>query len=216
MKQRLHAPLRDGSPCRRFIRAAGRSALAAVVVILAGAGGCGLFETRTPENPTAPSGGFTSATEPLTVITNLQLAVEQRDVPNYVLCFSDGATGVPAFTFVPSSEGAAQYASLFQSWTITSEQEYFQNLTVRVKSTSTSGLVLTQKSQFFSSDSAQLEYDYILTFEHTDPSFPTIARGNLRFTLGRNGNNIWSIYRWTDFKTTNDTTWSVFKGKFSN
>jgi hypothetical protein len=178
--------------------------------------GCGLFEPRSPEKPTVPGGGFTPATEPLIVITNLQDAVEQKNVPNYVQCFSDPVTGPRLFTFIPSSEGAAQYATVFRDWTIVEEQAYFQNLTVRVTPTSASRLTLTARSLFFGSDSATLEYDYVLIFEHTDPTFPQIARGNLQFALGRNSNNIWSIYRWTDYKTTNDITWSLFKGKFSN
>jgi hypothetical protein len=65
-------------------------------------------------------------------------------------------------------------------------------------------------------DSAVYTYDYTLTFEHTDASFPTVAIGNLQFVLGLDNNNAWVIYRWNDYKTTSDVTWSHFKGKFSN
>lgn len=76
--------------------------------------------------------------------------------------------------------------------------------------------MLTQKSAIVTPDTVVYNYDYILTFEHTEAGFPTTARGNLQFSLGTDNNNFWSIYWWSDFKTTNDITWSVFKGKFSN
>jgi len=178
--------------------------------------GCGLFEPRPAEDPAGTSGQYPPATEARIVITNLQHAVEQKSVQNYVQCFSDPFSGPRPYSFLPSSEGSAQYASVFRSWTTAEEQAYFQNLAARTSPTSASGLVLTERSFFSSGDSALAEYDYQLTFEHTDAAFPKSARGNLQFALARNSNTIWSIYRWSDFKTTADATWSLFKGKFSN
>jgi len=178
--------------------------------------GCGLFEPRPAENPTVAGGQFRPATEPLIVIANLEQAIDQKNVANYIQCFSDPITGPQPFTFLPSSEGTAQYSVVFLTWTTTEEQAYFQNMSVRTTSTSASNLALRERSFLLSGDSALAEYDYTLIFEHTAAGFPKIAQGNLQFALARNNSNIWSIYRWADFKTTNDVTWSLFKGKFSN
>jgi hypothetical protein len=200
------------------VRVPGRGA--ALLIIAAGfaalAGGCGLFEPRSPEAPSQSSQTFLPATDPLIVITNLQSAVEQKSVPNYMACLADPLSGGRAFLFVPSSEGITQYSSLFRSWTPVEEQAYFQNLTTRTTSTSASRLDLTEKTRSLASDSAFLEYDYTLTFENTVAGFPSRASGSLQFSLQRSSSNIWTIYRWTDFKTTTDITWSLFKGKFSN
>lgn len=184
--------------------------------LLLSAHGCGIFEPRTPQDPTQPSLDFQPPTDPLTVISNFQSAIAQKSVPNYVQCLSDPATAPRAFSFIPSSEGTAVYASLFRNWTIAEEQAYFQNLSNRTTPTSVSSLVLTQKNMSLSPDSAVLEYDYVLTFEHTVAGFPTRASGDAQFVLLRSTSNIWTICRWSDFKTTSDVSWSLFKGKFSN
>ena len=200
------------------MNASGRSA--ALFLLIAGfalpEGGCGLFEPRSPEAPTQSSQTFLPATDPLIVISNLQSAIEQKSVPNYIQCLSDPLAGVHTFLFVPSSEGTALYASLFRNWSTAEEQAYFQNLTTRTTATSISKLDLTEKTRSLAADSAYLEYDYTLTFENTAAGFPSRASGNLQFALQRSSSNIWTIYRWTDFKTANDITWSLFKGKFSN
>ena len=193
---------------------------AALLLLAAGlalpGAGCGLFEPRNPEAPTQSSETFLPPTDPLIVISNLQSAIEQKSVPNYVQCLADPQAGVHTFLFVPSSEGTALYASLFRNWTTTEEQAYFQNLTTRTTPASISKLDLTEKTRSLAADSALLEYDYTLTFENTASGFPSRASGNLQFALQRSSSNFWTIYRWTDFKTTNDITWSLFKGKFSN
>ena len=178
--------------------------------------GCGLFDPRNPEPPTRSSQTFLPATDPLIVISNLQSAIEQKSVPNYTQCLADPLAGAHTFLFVPSSEGAALYSSVFRTWGTAEEQSYFQNLTTRTTSTSISKLDLTEKTRSLAADSAYFEYDYTLTFENTVTGFPSRASGNLQFALQRSSSNIWTIYRWTDFKTTSDITWSLFKGKFSN
>ena len=193
----------------------GLAFLAAAVVAQALAG-CGLFEPRTPQAPTQSSQTFLPPTDPFTVVSNLQNAVAQKSVPNYIQCLADPSTGGHAFVFIPSSEGTALYASLFRSWSTPEEQAYFQNLTTRTTPASLSQLDLTQKSQSLAADSALLEYDYTLTFENTVSGFPSRASGDVQFALQRSASNFWTIYRWADFKTTNDITWSLFKGKFSN
>ena len=195
----------------------GGAALLLLSAGLAGyAGGCGLFEPRSPEAPTQSSQTFLPATDPLIVISNLQDAIAQKSVPSYMQCLADPLAGVHIFLFVPSSEGTAQYGSLFRTWSTAEEQAYFQNLTTRTTPASISKLDLTEKTRSLAADSALLEYDYTLTFENTAAGFPSRASGNLQFALQRSSSNIWTIYRWTDFKTTNDITWSLFKGKFSN
>jgi hypothetical protein len=185
--------------------------------IIAGIAGCDLFRLRSPETPEDSGPTFPPATEPLTVIANLEQAIALKNVQNYVVCFADATSGPRTFSFIPSADGSALYGSVFRTWSITEEQAYFQNITARTTSTSVTNLSLTQKSQFFSADSAVLDYDYILTIEHTDPTFPKTARGSLEFALQRNpSTNIWTIYRWTDIQTPPDTSWSLFKGKFSN
>ncbi len=180
--------------------------------------GCNLFEPRDPEAPSQTSDSFIPPTDPDVVIENLQNAIAQKNSVNYVRCFADPTRSTRPFQFSPSPDAGSRYASVFAYWTVDQEKTYFQNLVARTtgKVNAYSNLLLTHRVVTLTADSAIQSYDYTLTFEHTDPSFPTVATGNLQFVLGLDNTNSWVIYRWSDFKTTGDVQWSHFKGKFSN
>lgn len=179
---------------------------------------CGLFQTRTPEAPTQPSDAYVPPTDPDALIQNLESAIAERNSVNYQRCFPDPSHAKQPYVFIPSANAAATYAGVFAHWTVDDERQYFQNLVARTagKPTAFSNLVLAHKSVILSGDSTVVSYDYTFTFEHNDPSFPTVATGTMQVVLGPDNTNTWVIYRWTDYKTTGDVTWSHFKGKFSN
>lgn len=192
--------------------------LCAGVVIGAGglASGCGLFQPRDPEDPSQSSLNYLPPTDPSIVMANLQSAIEQKSVANYVACFADASRGAAPFAFTPSADAAAAFGSTLMSWTIREEQAYFQNLISRSSQSAYAAVSLTLKSTTVTSDSVISAYDYVLVFEHNDTGFPTTARGSLQFTMRQDASNFWMIQRWVDFKTTTDISWSHFKGKFSN
>ena len=178
--------------------------------------GCGLFDPRDSEAPSQSSLNFRPPTDPAIVIANLQSAIEQKSVANYVSCFADASKGAPPFVFIPSADAAAAYAGTLGSWSLQEEQEYFQNIIARSNQQAYATLALTLKTTTVTSDSVVSAYDYVLVFEHNDTGFPRTARGSLQFTLREDATNFWMIQRWVDFKTTSDISWSHFKGKFSN
>ncbi len=179
---------------------------------------CGLFKTRTPEAPTQPSDTFVPATDPDAVVQNLQSAIAEKNSVNYQRCFPDPTHAKQSYVFIPSATAAATYSGVFAHWSVDDERQYFQNLVARTagKPNAFSNLVLAHKTIILSGDSTVVSYDYTLTFEHNDPSFPTVANGTMQLVLGPDNTNTWVIYRWTDYQTTGDVTWSHFKGKFSN
>ena len=179
-------------------------------------GSCSLFEPREPEQPSQSSSAFLPPTTPEIVIANLQGSIAQRNVQDYISCLDSSRLQHP-FSFTPSGDANAQYPSVFSSWTYAEEDDYMSNLISKAMPGGFSSLLLTQTSQpIVYADSVIYSYDYTFTFQHTEPGFPATARGNLHFAIGVNSSNFWSIYRWTDSKTTPDITWSSFKGKFSN
>jgi len=178
--------------------------------------GCGLFEPRDPEEPSQSSLNFKPPTEPSIVIANLQSAIEQKNAANYTNCFADPIKGHAPFVFTPSPEAAGLYTAALESWTLGDEQAYFENLIARSSAQAFSSLSLTATGSTVSADSVVYGYDYTFVFEHGDPGFPKTARGTLQFTLRASQSKFWMIQRWVDFKTTNDISWSHFKGRFSN
>jgi hypothetical protein len=178
--------------------------------------GCGLFEPRDPEPPSQSSLNYRPPTDPAIVIANLQSAIEQKNVANYIACFSDPVrTGQP-FIFLPAADAQALYGSVLQNWTRTEEESYFQNLIARSAPNAFSSLSLILQSSSVTADSVTYSYEYTLVFEHTDASFPKTGKGVLWFTLRPDNSNFWAIYRWSDFSTQTVVSWSNFKGKFSN
>jgi len=195
-----------------------RTFIAGLVILLAIPGGCSLFEPREPEAPTQSSANFVPPTEPRIVVSNLQNAIAEKNLENYMSCFADPARVQRGFGFVPAPTALSAYPRLQGSWTYTDERNYFQELIIQGLSPGFSGLILTLRSSSVSSDSVIYNFDYTFTFE-TKPqhNFASTALGNLQFTIGVDNNNLWSIYYWVDndLGGTNDITWSEFKGKFA-
>jgi hypothetical protein len=178
--------------------------------------GCGIFEPREPEEPTQAGLNFIPPTDPDIVVTNLQAAIDQKNIVNYMSCFSDPQRQGRPFVFFPSAEGSAQYGAVLNNWTRLNEEEYFTNLISQSPENAFSNLLLSLTSSIVTADSVVYEFDYTLTFQHADPGFSQTGRGRLQFTIGVDNGNFWSIHRWIDYKTVDEPTWSLFKGKFSN
>jgi hypothetical protein len=125
-------------------------------------------------------------------------------------CFADPLKTAKPFTFIPS----AGYAAQLGDWTLTEERAYFNNLVTGSPNAFANLDLQEQSPPARSSDSVIYFYNYTLTYDHKVPNFPTTAQGSLQFSVGPGNDGTWSIYRWADFKTVTDTTWSLFKLKF--
>ncbi len=182
--------------------------------VLAGALGlifiqCNLFDTREPANPSLPSFSFRQPIDPSIVISNLQNAVFEKNVANYMNCFVDPVTANRAYTFNPSSDGAN-----LVNWDRDDERSYFENLRTSIGENGFSQLTLIPQNTPFPIDTARYEFQYILTALHTKPGVPTTVSGHMELSIGReSGGTRWSIYSWTDHKDTAET-WSRLKVEF--
>lgn len=178
--------------------------------------GCNIFETRTPEPPQQAQSDFLPPTIYSIVIENLQNAIADRNVNNYVACFSDPTTGGRPFTFQPSPTAGRQYQSIFLTWDISSERGYFNNLVSQSSSSATPSLVLVPVEDQPGADSAYYSANYTLIWPNKNSSAPQQVQGNLQFYLSVNSSGNWSIYRWVDSGTSDTVkTWSDLKAWFS-
>ena len=186
----------------------------ALVLILSG---CNIFQTRTPQPPQQGQSIFIPPTTYDIVMENLQNAISDRNVNNYIACFSDPTTGGRAFSFQPSPTASRQYQSIFQGWDISSERGYFNNLISQSSTSASPSLVLVpNQEQPLGSDSAYYSADYTLIWPNKEPAAPQRVQGNLQFYLGQNSSGNWSIYRWIDAGTSDTAkTWSDLKALFS-
>lgn len=177
---------------------------------------CGLLETREPQPPGQTSSTFVPPTSPNLVLTNLVNAVRERNTDNYIRCFADPNFSDKRFSFVPTQEAQSQYFTVFNSWTLSEERGYFENLKSQTPSIGTTGLFFSnEKFESIQSDSALYTSTYNFVFQHNVSGVPQEAKGQLQFFMATDRNRLWMIYRWVDLKTGSDFSWSEMKGRFS-
>jgi hypothetical protein len=179
-------------------------------------GGCDLFSTRTVEPPEDPRSNFTPPTSYDIVIQNMQFAIAEKNLQNYMQCFVDTSFSSIAFEFNADVEALVQYPIL-NNWDLQMERLYYTNLLSLTNAGATSTFFLSNEQVFTSLDSAVYDSDYLVVFNHTRETVPKQVKGKLRFILVPNQNNFWAIQEWFDFKNSpEDTTWSVLKAGFAN
>lgn len=172
---------------------------------------CNLFDTRDPENPVTDNQSLPPATSPGILIANFTTAFQQKNIQEYEKLFADSA-----LVFVPTQSAAARYSAVFSSWNKSSESESFRNAMSALGATSTPQLLLTTISNvLYQSDSALFTIDYSVFVPHTLTNVTTQYSGRSEFYFSPNKNNIWTIYRWLDFETKKDSSWSELKGQFA-
>ena len=178
--------------------------------------GCGLFGLRDVETPTEPRSNFIPPTSPDIVLANLQSAIIDKDINNYLQCIVDTSLTPRKFSYAADISSQIQYP-IFRNWDITNEKNYFYNLLALSNPQSTSLLFYTNVNTITYSDSAVYDMDYLLRFDHQKTTVAKTLSGKLRFVMVINSKNLWAIARWIDFKSVDsDTTWSVLKANFSN
>lgn len=178
---------------------------------------CNLFETRESEIPDTGQQPLPQATDDQILLQNFTLAIQQKNVTEYTKLFADTVTHKQQFLFVPNQSAAARYNAVFSTWNKSAEVEYFRNAMGAVNAASTPELLLTYptpKTQY-QSDSIIYTVDYTLYLPHTRGTGLTMFAGQSKLHMAPDKNNIWMIYRWEDFETRKDSSWSELKGQFA-
>lgn len=171
---------------------------------------------REVEPPTENRSNFTPPTTPYIVLTNLQFAIIERNINNYMQCLVDSVFSNKKFKYIADVTSQSQYPFL-QNWNIYNERTYINNLILSAGSQSISNLFLSNEVWNYSSDSAVYDASYLLKFDHNKNTVPKVLKGKLRLILGIDNRNLWSIHNWSDFKEqSSDTTWSFLRANFTN
>lgn len=177
---------------------------------------CGLFDSRSVEPPTVSRSTYTPPTSPGIVITNLNFAIAEKNLDNYMRCFVDSAFSVRRFKYFPDAVSQSSYP-VFQTWSLYNERIYFSNLITATDPVASSNLFPDNLNVNTAIDSAIVDMDYILIFNHNRGNVPKEVKGKLRFIMGTDTRGLWSVHSWYDFiNGNNDTTWSFLKANFVN
>lgn len=176
---------------------------------------CGIFETRDPESPDTSNETLPPATTPDYLMSNFTTAFMQKNVQEYEKLFADTVTHSRSFVFVPNQSAAATYP-FFTEWDKTAESNYFKKIVNEIGPSSSPQISFTYANDpvLYHSDSAFYTVDYNIFVPHKRADLTTKFVGRSEFYLSPDKNNIWTIYRWVDFETNKDSSWSELKGQF--
>ncbi len=178
---------------------------------------CSLFETRTPEEPEGNNPNFPPPTTPQITMDNFLRSFNQKNIINYLSCFSDDS--LQKFLFFPSPDAFSLYPNLFDFWDIKSEIDFAQNLFNKFSQESFP-VLLFNNSNFstFSPDSVLFATDYIAEINSKDNSINNSYKGTAHFVLKIDKNGLWRISRWFDFNLKNENfpSFSLLKAKLKS
>ncbi|MBI2427937.1 MAG: hypothetical protein HYV29_03930 [Ignavibacteriales bacterium] len=175
-----------------------------------------MFDTRDPENPVTDNQTLPPPLTKEALYSNFQNSLQQKNLAEYEKLFADSATHKQQFLFIPNQSAAVRYSSIFPTWNKTSEVDYFRNIITSIGASSIQ-FTTTSSPQIitYQSDSALYTIQYSLFVPHNRPGTTTQFEGRSELYMSPNKNNIWVIYRWIDFETKKDSSWSELKGQFA-
>ena len=191
-----------------------RSIILNILVLLLLLNGCDIFSTREPEDPDTGRTASPPASTPKQLFDNLQLALENKTVDNYMRLFADQFSTEFTFKFIPSSGAIAKYPSLTQ-WDLNSERLYFEN--IKVATIDGAPILLNQSkiSNITQVDSAVFQYDYTLTVPFSEENIESTFKGRAEYIINLNASNEWIITSWEDIEVEGFPSWSELKGSFN-
>jgi len=176
---------------------------------------CGLslvacFQVRPVEPPARATSDWVSPTDYEILLANLQLAINQTNVQNYLRCFNrEELAYTPVATLFNTNE------AVWRNWSIQDEQTYLENTFSNLSANSGQSLILQETDlQDVTTDSLRYVGQYTLRINHTDTSLTTLFKGQLQMSIKRNAFNEWEIHRWTDIELAPDSSWSLLKLRF--
>jgi hypothetical protein len=177
---------------------------------------CDLFTTRDAETPDQGRSNFQPAVQPAIVISNLKNSLIDKNVQNYIACFSDPVFTDKLYTFSASGEAASIYPIFLQGWGVSEEQRYITSVFSKTPKDFPISLSLTEENfTNLSGDSLIYTATYFLNvpIPSGDQSFSNYS-GNLQFNMVRDSRSEWVIYLWKDNKSQTLPSWSELKGNY--
>ena len=183
-----------------------------ILIIFSYSGCDSLFSTREPEQPISRQSNWIPPISPQQVVLNMQNAVYERNVDNYIRCLIDSAYSIYRFSFFPDLQIAADHAAVFLDWDRRREQSVMKQAFSLVPAVKVSNLIFTDETwEITSSDQAIFGAQYTLELQHSQTSLDTIFKGYATWNLAQDNRGEWAIHTWIDNQVTNARSWSFLK-----
>lgn len=175
--------------------------------------GCDIFNTREAETPDQPRSNFQLPLTPDQLLDNFINAYKEKNLQNYLSCFSDSSFTKKTFQFIPSSGAVSIYPSYENGWNRKDEEQYFNNLKSKVSPNLPITVVFNNGVSIQQGDSLIYSAGYSVSVPFEESNIPLFYQGELKFYLSRDSRLVWVITTWQDIKNTKDPSWSDLKGR---
>ncbi len=174
------------------------------------------FATRDPEPPKQTRSSWIQPVSPAYVLINLKNAFAEKNNANYLRCLADSATTKRRFSFVADDATMSVYPSLFTRWSKEEEANFLNQLFSYLSKDSTVSVTFERLNETVYQDSVVLLQSYELRAAYNCPTkdCPRVWRGQAEFHFIRSEDEAWSIYKWIDYATGDQQTWSRLKALF--
>ena len=171
--------------------------------------GCDVFGLREPEPPITESGTFIQPDAPDHVVDNIQFAISELNVANYVRSLAEELQFQPTVA-------AEQRDPIWNGWTRMQEQSYFTQLVAAANAGGEHSLELTDEVMtVLTEDRYSLEAHYVLTVQHNRVEVPTVVQGRLLWIITQGPDSQWRLEEWTDRQLGTEPSWSDLKARFT-
>ena len=172
--------------------------------------GCSIFSPREAEEPGGSQGFFQQPDRPDVVLSNLQNAIENVNLQNYL-----SSLNREEFRFQASEQAQTSDPLIWDSWGYDQEQIYFNNLRSAAENLSGHRLQLSDRiDENISVNEIRITISYSITVNHNRSGTPNIGVGRMILNLVADANGLWSITAWSDIGNGEDFTWSQFRAVF--
>lgn len=169
--------------------------------------GCELFQTRDPEDPDGARGSWEVPISPEDVLTNMSLAMFERNAANYMRSFPQDS-----FEFM-ADPSVLQVQPNMADWDRNDEQAHINSLFGEgiLPRDSIAFVVFSAVEQTLLGDTAHVTAHYELTAQVAIAGAPGPMAGEAQFSMKIGDQGYWEIRRWSDRRTDELASWSELK-----
>jgi hypothetical protein len=156
--------------------------------------GCGLFDTREPDNPAGSQASDGLALSPTEVLLQLENAITLHDPSLYMAAISE------EFSYAATLSAFPEDPFFFEDWTWSREDVFVRSLLSLslLPPDSSSTLTFEAIEEVSFADSAVYRESYRLDLAPFDSDLPTVYQGLADLTLKREEDGGWRVVRWVD------------------
>ena len=177
---------------------------------------CGMFDTRDPAAPSESGVPWRQPTQARYVVDNIVNTLEGRDIGLYERCAE-----TDSFRFYADPALVETDPSKYENWDWPVEETVtrlmFQNIDQYWADQDSAVIISLDEEEWLISetDSALVQYEYMVTIQHGLAGVDSTGKGSLRWTFRRNSvDRLWYMVQWEDFADDDHGGWSAIKGAF--